>query len=459
MPFFFFIILNISNLRSQIKLNLNSNYMKLQINLHTLKKQHLLYLIILFFSFVFQNNTISATTILKDTIGFKEYQGVVIDSKTKKELEFATITVNGTNISTITNTQGAFSIKIPKNLLNHKVTVSYLGYTSQVLDLKYLHEENNIIKLETYIEELSEVKIEVKDAKSLVLEMMRRRGQNYFSDQTTMTGFYRETIKKRRSYVSLSEAVVEIYKQPYSSSKNDILKLYKARKSTDYNKLDTITLKLQGGPFSTLYMDIIKNPNLFFSEEGTDSYNFQFEASTKIDNKPVYVVNFAPKAHIEDPLYFGKLYIEAKSLALKSASFQLNLKDVEKAARLFVIKKPSRADVIPIEATYHVDYREKDGKWFYGYSRIQLGFKIDYDKRLFNSIYHLTMEMAITDWAKNDENLSVKFKDRLRSTAILTDEASGFSDPEFWGEFNVIEPEKPIESAIQKIQKQLKKTK
>jgi len=431
--------------------------MKLQTTLIISKKQHLIYFLLLIFSFVFQN-TISANTIVKDTIGFKEYQGIVIDSKTKKELEFAAITVNGTNISTITNTQGAFSIKIPKNLLNHKVTVSYLGYTSQVLDLKYLNQENNIIKLETYIEELSEVKIEVKDAKSLVLEMMRRRGNNYFSDQTTMTGFYRETIKKRRSYVSLSEAVVEIHKQSYSNSKNDILKLYKARKSTDYDKLDTITLKLQGGPFSTLYMDIIKNPNLFFSEEGTDNYDFHFDTATKIDNKPVYVVSFAPKPHIEEPLYFGKLYIESKSLALKSASFQLNLEDVEKAARLFVIKKPNRADVIAIEASYHVDYREKDGKWFYGYSRIQLGFKIDYDKRLFNSVYHLTMEMAITDWEKNEENLSVKFKDRLRSTAILSDEASGFSDPEFWGEFNVIEPEKPIESAIKKIQKQLKKT-
>jgi hypothetical protein len=35
--------------------------------------------------------------------------------------------------------------------------------------------------------------------------------------------------------------------------------------------------------------------------------------------------------------------------------------------------------------------------------------------------------------------------------------ASGFSDPDFWGEFNVIEPEKSIETAIKKIQKQLEK--
>ena len=52
-----------------------------------------------------------------------------------------------------------------------------------------------------------------------------------------------------------------------------------------------------------------------------------------------------------------------------------------------------------------------------------------------------------------------KVKDRLKSSVIMSDEASGFSDPEFWGEYNLIEPEKPIETAIKKIQKQLKSIK
>jgi len=65
--------------------------------------------------------------------------------------------------------------------------------------------------------------------------------------------------------------------------------------------------------------------------------------------------------------------------------------------------------------------------------------------------------MAITDWKKNIDHESLRQKERLKSTVVISDEASGFSDPEFWGEFNVIEPEKPIESAIKKIKKQLKK--
>jgi hypothetical protein len=38
---------------------------------------------------------------------------------------------------------------------------------------------------------------------------------------------------------------------------------------------------------------------------------------------------------------------------------------------------------------------------------------------------------------------------------ILNDKLSGFQDPEFWGDYNVIEPDKPIENAIKKIKRQL----
>ena len=77
--------------------------------------------------------------------------------------------------------------------------------------------------------------------------------------------------------------------------------------------------------------------------------------------------------------------------------------------------------------------------------------------KLFNSVYTLSSEMAITDWEQNFTGIT-KPTNRLKSTVILSDEASGFSDPEFWGQYNIIEPEKSIESAIKKINKQLKRT-
>jgi hypothetical protein len=405
----------------------------------------------------FQNSSYANNIILNDTIGFNEYRGSVIDSKTKKPLEFATLLINGTNISTITNTQGNFLLKVPKKYANRRVTISFLGYTSKVISLSDFDKDNTIVRLETYIEELSEVKINVKDATSLVQEMLKRKGDNYYNDDLKMTSFYRETIKKRRTYVSLSEAVVEIYKQPYTTDKSDILAIYKARKSTDYSKLDTVAFKLRGGPFNTLYIDIMKNTDMLFGEDMVDVYDFTFDNSTKIDNRLIHVVNFKQKRYVTDPLFYGKLYIDAQTLALTNAKFYLNLENKQKASRFFIVKKPKDADVLPIEAYYQVEYREKEGKWYYGYSRVELGFKIDWAKKWFNTIYYTTIEMAVTDWEKTDNTQIPKPKDRLRPSVIMSDNTSGFKDPEFWGAYNVIEPDKPIESAIEKIQKQLKK--
>jgi len=98
----------------------------------------------------------------------------------------------------------------------------------------------------------------------------------------------------------------------------------------------------------------------------------------------------------------------------------------------------------------------KDGKWYYGYSNILLTFKVNWKNRLFNSRYTLQSEMAITDW-NITTTAYTKTNGRLKPTSIIENEASGFSDPDFWGEYNIIEPEKSIESAIKKINKQLKK--
>ena len=116
-----------------------------------------------------------------------------------------------------------------------------------------------------------------------------------------MTSFYRETIKKRNKNVSLTEAVVDLYKQSYFNGSRDVMKLNKARKSTDYKRLDTLAFKLQGGPFSTLYLDIMKYPEYLFSDETLDDYKYSFDSPTTINNKLVYVVNFI-KIPDEEPL-------------------------------------------------------------------------------------------------------------------------------------------------------------
>jgi len=177
-----------------------------------------------------------------------------------------------------------------------------------------------------------------------------------------------------------------------------------------------------------------------------------------MNDRYTYIVRFAQKPHLIDPLYYGELYIDTESLALTGGLFNLNVENKDEASQMFIKRKPVGCKVIPTEAAYRVEYRQKDGKWYYGYSRGQVTFKVVWNKRLFNTLYESTLEMLVTDWEKLTEN-PINPSDRLKPTVIMSDEIAGFGDPGFWGQYNVIEPEKPIETAIKKIQKSLEKKK
>ncbi len=389
-------------------------------------------------------------------VEFTQFRGVVQDANSKMPLEFASIVINGTNISTITNTDGEFLLKVPNNNLDEDITINYLGYLNKVVSLSSFTANKFIVKLEESFEKLPDVNLASANPVSIVEKVIKNRQKNYFNNPVIMKAFYRESIKKRRTYASLSEAVVDIYKQPFESKSKDYVKLHKARKSTDYKKVDTLLIKLQGGPYNNLAVDMIKNQDLFFTNDVFEIYNFTFDKMISMNNRTVYVLNFIQNSTIIEPYYQGKLYIDTQSYALIKAVYSLNLENLKKASKFFVKKKPAKADVIPVKTKYIVDYRITNGKWYFGYSRIELSFKIDWDKKLFNSLYHLTIEMAITDWELNKDKNGLKNREKLKSNIILNDKASGFSNPEFWGEYNVIEPDKSIENAIKKIQRKLK---
>ncbi|TLX73300.1 carboxypeptidase-like regulatory domain-containing protein [Labilibacter sediminis] len=395
--------------------------------------------------------------ILPDTLNSVQYRGKVIDKDSRQPLVFATLTVEGTNIATVSNSEGHFLLKVPKDMqLNTKVNVSYLGYKGKSVRLASLSPNKNKIELEVLTISLSEISVAPKDAHQIIREVISKKRENYMQEPLRMTTFYRETIKRRRSYVSLAEAVIDVHKQPYSSYRPDRLKLFKARKDADYSKMDTVTFKLQGGPYSTLMLDIMKDPYAILDVNEIDYYDFTIDNITKVDNRIIYVISFVQKEYIDDPLFYGKLYVDVESMAITSANYSINIEDKNKASAMFIKRKPAGATVYPTEASYLVNYRKQDGKWMYGYSRGQVTFKINWKKKLFNTTYTSTIEMAVTDW-KTSKERPFRANEKMKQNIILQDQVEGFVDPQFWGDYNVIEPEASIESVIKKIQKRLKK--
>jgi len=391
----------------------------------------------------------------QDTLNYVLLKGAVEDAENGDELAFATIAIEGSNIATVSNSSGNFSIKVPKTQLNEKLRITYIGYEKKYVPISEFRNKRKTVKMNMVTVPLVEVSVFPTDPNLLMKALLNRRDENYIQDPTKMTAFYRETIKKGWSYVSLSEAVIEVYKHGYDSPREDRVKILTGRKSTNYEKIDTMALKLQGGPYTATMLDIMKDPYLLFDNEMIDYYNFKISNTTRIDDRTIYVLSFEQKSHVQTPLFYGQLYVDTQNLAVIRAIFNMNMENRDEVARMFIKKKPWGARVFPTEASYMVNYRQNDdGKWYYGYSRGEVSFRVKWKRKLFNTNYHTTLEMAVTDWEVTDEK-PFRGSDRLKMNAIMEEEVMGFYDPNFWGDYNVIEPEQPIESAIQKIQRRL----
>jgi hypothetical protein len=386
------------------------------------------------------------------------FKGKVVDAETGNPLVFASVAVKETNVATITNIDGEFIIKIAETQTSRNLEITYLGYKNKVVPLTDLRVDGykNMISMTTAPIPIREIVVKPIDPEGVVRNAISRIGKNYVDEPNLMTAFYRETIRKNRTYVSIGEAVVEIFKAPYNNDlRFDGARIYKGRKGSDVEKMDTVLFKLQGGPVSVMQLDLAKNTESVLTMDAMKYYDYSLTTVVEIDNRPHYVITFKQKPSVDMPLFLGTFYIETGTFAITEAEFGFNMEDKDAVSSIFIKKKPLGMQVTPEIATYRVKYREQDGKWYFAYSRAEVKFKVNWKKRLFNTYYTTMSEIAITD-RTNEEVIKFAGKDKIRYNDIFSDKVEAFTDPEFWGDYNVIEPDQSIESAIRRLSRKLK---
>ena len=385
-------------------------------------------------------------------------KGKVVDAESRAPLVFATVAVKESNVAIVTNIDGEFTLKVGDLSTSKSLEVSFIGYKNKTIPLSELKENGskNIIALEAAPIPIKEIVVKPLDPVSIVEKAISNIGKNYESAPNLMTAFYRETIRKNRTYVSIGEAVVEIFKAPYNNDlRFDGARIYKGRKSSDVEKMDTVLFKLQGGPVTVLELDLAKNTESVLTREAMQNYNYKISGVVEIAGKPHYVIDFIQKPSVELPLFMGSLYIEMESYAITEAEFGFNLANKEAAQSIFIRKKPLGMKITPVIATYRTKYREQGGKWHFEYSRAEVKFKVDWNKKLFNTYYTTMSEIAITD--RTDQEV-IKFagKDKIKYNDVFSEKVTAFTDKAFWGDYNVIEPDQSIESAIRRLSRKLK---
>jgi hypothetical protein len=376
--------------------------------------------------------------------------GVVKDQKSHHEVEYVNVTAFGSNMGTVTNMDGVFTLKI-RNVKS--IEFSRIGYETVRIPVDNLKSGNNVVYIRPKTVILSEVVVSPVDADKVVTEAMRRVKYNYSDEPAMMTGFYRETIQKKKKYINISEAVTNVYKTSYSLGPGrDKVRILKGRKLISPNMKDTLAVKLVGGPTLVLTLDVMKDPSEFLDGESRLDYKYSFVDYVTIDGRNHYAIRFDPAKQLDYPLYEGVLYIDQKDYTVSRVEFRVEMRDPMLVSKMILKRKPLGLIFKPMNLSYLVDYRRQDSRSYLNYVRADIRFRCDWHKRLFHTNYSVVSEMVTTDRLNNPPE-RILSHDAFKENQVLSDRVEDFGDDNFWGDYNIIEPTESLEHAVQKLRK------
>lgn len=383
--------------------------------------------------------------------------GIVKNQSNKKAVEFANVSVTGTNIGTVTNEDGEFTLKIKKSMKTSTIAVSLIGYSNSYMNVAEENIDNAVILLKPKQNLLDEVVVEASVSRNIVAQAIRNIEKNYGNKPTLLVGFYRETARKGNHYINISEAVVHMFKTGYNvrNANSDRVQVIKGRKLLSEKASDTLAVRLLGGPNMSSYMDVVKNPDGFLDESTLNYYSFMMEKSVYIDHRIQYVINFKPMVNLEYALFEGKLYIDRESMAITRVELSLDMSDKNKVTQTILKKKPFGLVFKPQELTFLINYKERNGKMCLSYMRNEVKFKCNWKKRLFHTSYGVVSEMVVTD--KDDDNVEkIPYRESFKEEDSFTDKVKAFYDEDFWGNYNILAPSESLDKAVNKLKKQHK---
>lgn len=386
---------------------------------------------------------------------FVTVRGTIRDASSRKALVGVNISLDGSNISTVTNGDGTFSLTVPATSACGKITALQIGYLSTTTPLSgLLANPGATIQLQPSAHMLRELIVRGGRPEEIVAEALRKIPANYCRCRSLFTAFYRETVRKGSRYIGVSEAIVDVLKTPYTTrtSGGERVQIRKGRSLVSQNRRDTLSVKIVGGPTLPVIIYFVKNADFLFGHDDLDFYSFTMEKPVTIDQRLQYVVRFAPRVKTDYALCRGILYIDQENLAFSKAEFELDMSDRAKATAAILRRKPRGLRFSPREVAFTVEYRLADGVSYLSYIRTRSRFRCDWKRRLFSSGYTTDAEMVMVDRTDCPAR-GIRRSDAFGNNDIFSDRVASYWDPAFWRGYNIIEPTESLDKAVKKLRK------
>lgn len=393
---------------------------------------------------------LSAITVIAQTI----ISGKVTDSVTGQPLGHVSVKAEGMQAQTVTNEDGNFSLKLPSQ--PQRLMFSHIGYNTYHQQISNEQKYPIQIQMSASTVKLSEIVVQADNPQEILRAAMAQVKNNYPSTTELLRCFYRETVRRGNRFISISEAVADVYKTAYSyDTSSDAVAIVKGRRLMSMKARDTLGVKMQGGPMMSVVADVVKNPEYMLNSESLAYCTMRMELPELIDGRLNYVINISPIESSPYPLLGGRLSIEQASLIITRAELQLDVSNWRKASDYILVHKPLGLRFRPKKLTMTIVYStDSAGVTRISYLRNELRFNCDWKRRLFASAFDAVNEMVITERiAQGKEVQRPRGRNSFGLYDRFYDRVDYFDDPEFWKDYNIIEPTESLEHAIDKLKK------
>ena len=219
---------------------------------------------------------ITATTFSQTNLN-----GKVADFLTFQPIESASVYIKNTTIGTISNSDGNFALKVPKEHLDDTLVISSIGYKSYNV-VSEGFENGSDIFLEEDVASLDEVVI-VADPRpttgnGIVQKAIERLPANLPEQAYLQKGFLRHKERNKKEYKWLIESAITLYDSSYAAGAKDFIKINvdETRKSYDLRDIDSLFtysayLKSIGSNAGNVNLNSVKKSALINAIKWNDS--------------------------------------------------------------------------------------------------------------------------------------------------------------------------------------------
>jgi len=420
---------------------------------------HQPYIAILFL--LFQFGIVSGQNIL--------VEGIVIDSKTKEPLPFASVGIRNTFIGTATSSNGRFIFSVPAILSDSTLLCSFMGYKNYSVPLKKTKNPLTIT-MESDVITLKEVEVRPWQPWDYVRNAMQKLHVNYAENAYMTQGYYSEYMQENGVFLKFSEGVVETFNPRYGDTISSQSRVLKARRGDDLGQLqfmrDKLDKKLEkekkkaakqgvepdsdaesideailsasfGGPKTMISVDPLRDTANYLDERHMKKYDYFIDGYTRFHNQPIIIIGFESKGVYEHQRQEGKIYISLTSDAIVSISYdsEIVIPGIARPVIFFAgygITNPTLSGV--------VHYKPINGRWYLSDISINGGTRIT-DTKLFKkddqSTFHIDMAMINSSFDLINVE-QIPEKERVDEDKPLEEQVE--PDPEFWRSYKVIRP-------------------